>query len=268
VAFPLERLDDRAAGQIMQGVAVAGVVVALVGAIVGWNLVGRLDSAAGDTLGLTATALVTIDETIAVADDVVGSTVDALEAVELTLAELVNAAESTQPLLESLAELGAETAPNLESATDTLRSLQGVGATIDRLLVTLGGLPGVPAYNPDTPLGQQFGALADDIEPLAATLRETSDRIGPTVDSTAELQARVADLEAAVRAVREDLTRSDALLSEYAATASSARALTDTTGRGLSREVAAARVLVLLAAVTFAAAQIVPYWFGRELRAR
>jgi ABC-type transporter Mla subunit MlaD len=265
---PLDRLDARRAGAIMQGTAAAGLVVALIGVIVGWNLVGRLDSAAGDTLDLTIEALTTIDNTIAVGDDIVTSTVDALEAVELTLAELVRTTDATQPLLESLGQLGADTAPNLESVADTLRTLERLGATIDSFLQTLSALPGVPNYDPDTPLSVQFGALADDIEPLAETLRETAEQVGPTMDSTAELRDRVAELEGAVRAVRKDLARSDELLSNYAATVSSARVIADSTSAGLGRDVAAARTLIVMAALTFAVAQIVPYWFGRELRAR
>src|SRR5690606_29531672 len=102
------------AGRIMQGVAAGGIAVALIGALVGWSLVGRLDSAAGDTLALTEEALVTIEDTVVVVDEVVGSTVEALSAVELTLSQVVSTAEDTQPLLESLADLGLEVAPNLE----------------------------------------------------------------------------------------------------------------------------------------------------------
>jgi methyl-accepting chemotaxis protein len=268
MSSPFDRIDDRTAGGVMIGVAVAGIVVALLGAVIGWNLVGRLNAAAGDTLTVTTDALTTIENTIEVSDDVVGSTLEALEAVELTLSELVGAVETTQPLLESLGDLGEEAAPNLESASETLRSLEEVGDTIDGLLITLGGLPGVPRYNPDTSLGEQFGQLADDIEPLADTLRDTADGIGPTVEATADLQERLSILEGAVRDVRQDLTRSDDLLSEYSATATAARQVTEDTGRNLSTDVAAARVMIVLAALVFAAAQIVPFWFGRELRAR
>lgn len=268
MSSPFDRIDDRTAGSIMIGVAAAGVVVALLGAVVGWNLVGRLDAAASDTLTVTTDALTTIENTIEVSDDVVGSTLEALEAVELTLSELVGAVDASQPLLESLGELGEEAAPNLESASETLRSLEDVGDTIDGLLITLSGFPGVPRYSPDTSLGEQFGALADDIEPLAETLRETADGIGPTVEATADLQERLAILEGAVRDVRQDLTRSDDLMSEYSATATAARQLTEDTSRGLNTDVVAARVLLVLAALVFAAAQIVPFWFGRELRAR
>jgi ABC-type transporter Mla subunit MlaD len=264
----IDRVDERTAGNVMQGVAAAGVLIALLGAIVGWSLVGHLDSAAGDTLAITGEALVTIEETVAVADDVVASTLVALEAVELTLSELVATTESAQPLLESLAELGDEVAPNLESATDTLRSLAEVGALIDRVLVTVGNLPGTPSYDPSVPLSQQFERLADDIEPVADTLREVSANLGPTVDSTAELQARIAELETAVGAVRVDLARSEALLSEYAETARGARVLAERTETDLSGDVTLARLLVVAAALVFAAGQVVPFWYGRELVAR
>jgi ABC-type transporter Mla subunit MlaD len=264
----IDRVDDRSAGRVMQGAAAGGVIVALVGAIVGWNLVGRVDAAAGETLALTGQALVTIEETVAVADDVVASTVVALESVELALAELVATTEAAQPLLESLAELGTEVAPNLESATDTLRSLAEVGGVIDRVLVTVSAFPGTPAYNPSTPLSEQFDRLADDIEPVADTLREVSDQLGPTVDNTAQVQARLATLEAAVRDVRQDLARSDELLSEYSETARGARVVADRTRSGLAGDVTAARLLVVAASIIFAVGQLVPYWYGRELVAR
>lgn len=263
-----ERLDPHTAGRIMQGVAGAGVAIAIIGAVVGWSLVGRVDAATGDTLALTEEALVTIEDTVVVLDEVVGSTVGALAAVEGTLSQLVTTAEDTQPLLESLADLGSEVAPNLESATETLRALEGVGATIDSLLSGISSLPVVPSYDPDTSLSEQFGRLADDIEPLADTLRETSDRIGPAAEGTEDLQGRLTELEEAVAAVRRDLAESDALLTEYRATARDAAAITTRTGSGLGRDVFATRVLILLGALTFGVAQIVPYWVGTELVGR
>lgn len=264
----IDRLDPHTAGRIMQGVAGAGVAVAIIGAVVGWSLVGRLDSAAGDTLALTEEALVTIEDTVGVVDQVVGSTVDALAAVEATLSQVVATAEDTQPLLESVADLGNEVAPNLESATQTLRSLEDVGDTIDGLLVALSSLPVVPDYDPDTSLAEQFGRLADDIEPLAATLRETSDRLGPAAAGTGDLQARLVELEEAVADVRADLGASQALLTAYETTARDAADLTRRTGSGLGREVAAARVLIILGALVFAAAQLVPFWVGSGLVSR
>lgn len=264
----IDRLDPHTAGRIMQGVAGAGLIIALVGAVVGWSLVGRVDDATGDTLALTEQALGTIEDTVVVVDEVVGSTVEALAAVESTLAQLVTTAGDTQPLLESLADLGLEVAPNLESATETLRSLQDVGATIDSLLGGLSALPVVPRYDPSTSLSEQFGRLADDIEPLAQTLRDTSERIGPAAEGTGELKERLADLEDAVGRVRTDLAQSEVLLGEYRATARDAAAITSRTGSGLGRDVFATRILILLGALTFAIAQIVPFWVGTELLAR
>jgi hypothetical protein len=263
-----DRLDDRAAGRLMVGVAAAGVVVALVGAIVGWNLVGHLDSAAGDTLAVTEQALVTIEETVAVADEVVASTLDALVAVEAALDEVGDTTDSALPVLESLARLGEEVAPNLESATGTLRSLADGAEVVDRVLGTLGRIPGTPAYDPDTPLAEQFTRLADDIAPVADTLREVSDELGPALDDTDDLRQRLTDLQIAVGGVRVDLARSDALLSDYATTAEEARGLAQRTSRDLSGDVTTARLLVLAAALVFAGSQLVPYWYGRELIGR
>lgn len=264
----IDRVDPTTAGRIMQGIAGAGLAVALAGAVVGWSLVGRLDSAAGDTLALTEEALVTIEDTVVVVEDVVGSTTGALASVEATLAQVVDTTEDAQPLLQSLGDLGMEVAPNLESATETLRTLEGVGGTIDSLLAGLSALPVVPRYDPDTSLSEQFGQLADDIEPLAETLRETSEQIGPAAEGTGELQARLTELQEGVAEVREDLAQSEALLAEYRATAGSAASIATRTSKGLERDVVAARILILLGAATFALAQIVPYWVGTELVAR
>lgn len=263
-----DRLDDRTAGRVMIGVAVAGVLVALVGAIVGWRLVGHLDSAAGDTLAVTEDALVAIEDTVQVAEEVVASTLVALDAVELGLGEVGTTTESARPLLESLGRLGDEVAPNLESATGTLRSLADGAALVDRVLSTVGSLPGTPNYDPSTPLSEQFERLADDIEPMADTLREVSEDLGPALDDSVALQQRIADLETAVGDVRDDLARSEALLSDYAATTQDATALASRTRNELDGDVTVARLLVLAGALVVAAGQLVPYWYGRELIGR
>ena len=93
----LDSVDtQRRAGRVMLGVAAVGVFVALVGGVLGWQFVGRLDSTGGETLEVTVETLDTLSDTIDLADGVLGATVAALDSVGVTLEALDDGAVREQ----------------------------------------------------------------------------------------------------------------------------------------------------------------------------
>lgn len=267
--FRLVALDSadaqRRAGRVMLGVAAVGLIVAAVGGVLGWQFVGRLDSAGGETLDVTVETLDTLSDTIELADGVLGSTVAALEAVGTTLDALVASFDSADAVIGEVGSLAGTAAPALADATSTLRDLEGVGATIDAMLEQLSDLPLAPNYNPEAGLGESIGSLADTLEPLSEEFSDTSAEVTGFSEDLTVLRASLEELDTTIADVNAQLSGTDAVIDDYRLRVTEARDLADETAAGIESDTRWMRLLIVFGALNFAVGQIVPWWIGREL---
>lgn len=267
--FRLVALDSvdaqRRAGRVMLGVAAVGLFVALVGGVLGWQFVGRLDTTGGETLDVTVETLDTLSDTIDLADGVLGATVAALDSVGVTLEALVDSFESADSVVGELGSLAATAAPALSDATATLRQLEDVGTTIDATLEQLSDLPFAPNYDAGAGLGASIGSLADTLQPLAEEFATTSTEVAAFSTDLTELRVAIEELDVTITDVNTELSGTDAVIDDYRDRVADARRLADETASGIDSDARWMRVLIVLGAVNFAVGQIVPWWIGREL---
>jgi hypothetical protein len=255
----------RRAGRIMIGVGIAGLLIAVFGTIVGWIFVGQLATASDDTLDVTLQSLDAVDDTIDLADDVLGSSVDAVDALAGSLAAGAGSFGAGTQAIDEIAGLAVTLGPSLEDAGRTVRRLEGIGNDLDSLLGALSNLPLTPDYNPDAALGETFGQLADTLEVLPAQLESTSTSLTDFTGSADELQQQLDDLAASVVTIGDDLRDTDALVDQYRASVTEARALALSANDDLDTGATLMRILLVLGGVTLLFGQIVPLWLGRSL---
>jgi methyl-accepting chemotaxis protein len=249
----------------MIGVAAAGVVVALVGTVAAWRLVGQIDDSATDGVAATLRTLDTVDGTIDLAERLVDGIDDTLEQVETGLDDVAMLAENSNVLVADVADLADQVAPGLRRATGTLRTLEGVGGTVDGFLGGVSRLPLAPEYDPRSGLGPTIGALADDLEPLATSFEETATSLRAVSEDSGRLQADLDALARSVATVSEQLDGSAALIVQYRSGTDEARRIALDARDDLAADRTLTRLLIVLGGLTFAAGQLVPFWVGREL---
>jgi hypothetical protein len=263
------RISDRAAGTAMLIVGGFGVLVGLIGIVVGRQLVTELEQSVDESLVLTTEALESVGDTIDVARRVVDTVDDALSTVGDVTTEITGSLEAAQRVLAQVASAtGGQFPDGLESVTNTLPTLVGAAGAIDNALRLLSQAPFGPDYDPAVPLDDALRPLADTLTPIPDQLREISADVGELAGSAEELRDAVDRLAGNVQAVSVDLAEADALLDRYAATAGEAQTVAEDARSDLSDQSDTARLLVTLLGLAFAAGQIVPLWFGRELRSR
>lgn len=256
---------QRRAGRVMVGVAIVGVVVALVGAIVGWQLVGQIDSTTRDTLDVSVESLDSLADTIELADGVLTSTTESLDAVVSTLTSVAASFDSATAVLTEFSTFAETAGPALQDTTETLRELEDVAATVDQALAAVSNLPIGLDYDPEAGLGETIGSLADTLEPLSAQFTSTADEIARLNEDIETLRTDLEALNVTVTEVNEELADTDVLIEEYRINIARARALAVATRDDVRGDAGWMRLLIVLASVNFAIGQIVPLWFGREL---
>jgi ABC-type transporter Mla subunit MlaD len=263
------KVSDRAAGTAMVVVGVFGVVVGLIGIVVGRQMVTELERAVDDSLVLTAEALDSVGATIDVARDVVGTVDDGLATIGDVTVEVAESLDATQRVLARVGTAtGGQLPDGLERVTGTLPTLVSAAGAIDDALRLLSRAPFGPDYDPDVAFDDALRPLADALTPIPDQLREMSSDLGELAGSAGALRDSIDRLSGDVERVAGDLAEADVLLDRYATTATEARAVAGRTRTDLGGQSDAARLLVTLLGLAFAAGQIVPLWFGRELLTR
>jgi hypothetical protein len=255
----------RRAGRALVSLAAVGAVTALVGTVVAWRLLGNVNDATSDSLDVTIEALDSLEDTLDVAEELVGSTTTSLAAVEANLEALDESFTTGSAVVGDAGELTGSAEPALRNVAATLRQMESLGEQIDGLLVIVTSLPLAPDYNPDNGLGPTLGQLAEDLEPLPDAFGSTSDSLARFEESLATQQSEVATLAESLREVNLSLDGSQELLAGYRTQVAEARELAVGSRNDLDRDQLLLRLVLLVAGLQFALAQLVPLWLGWQL---
>jgi hypothetical protein len=259
------RIRPEVAGRIMVTVAAVGVLVGLAATVVGWRLAGHLFDGVDDSLAVATQSLESVDESITVIETIVDDVRDGVGTLDTTVADVVTLTETSATVIDDLVTQVPAIADGIESIRDGVAGIGDAGSTIDRTLESLDDLPGVPDYEPAQPLGETIESLVVDLDALAGALRSldqgTQDfdaAVDPLVEDLRQARADLAELD-------RSLAASSVLLEQYRRSADQATDISVRTRSGLSDDVVATRILIVLGGLLFVVGQIVPYWMGRTI---
>lgn len=249
----------------MVGVAGVGVVIALVGTIVAWQLVGRLDDSSRQTLTVTIQTIDSIEDSLDLAADVITATTDSVDAAADSLDALDESFDAATGVVEEIDDLTEVVGPTLEEAAESLRQLEGVGDGIDDLLGDLSSIPFGPDYDPERGLGETIGDVATELEALPAEFEQTSTDLDTFETSVGDLQVEIAVLAESVGDISAELEGSDTIVDQYRTNLADARSIAVETRDDLDSNVGLMRIILLIGGLNLAVGQIVPFWLGRSL---
>jgi methyl-accepting chemotaxis protein len=251
----------------MVTIAAVGVVVALLGTMVAWRLVGELHHTVDDSLLVTNEALATIEDTVVLADAVIADVSAALVTLDATLVRVEQGVGDARPLIDDVGQLSSDVPQALGQLQRTLAGVGSAAGEIDAVLAQLSALPFGPRFDPQATLSGQIDRLSDDLDPIIDTLETTSADVEQLAASTETLQDDIAALSADVTAISGNLQESARLVTSYRDQATRAATLAADSRADLEGNVRAVRLLIVVAGLLYAASQFVPLWVGAELLA-
>lgn len=255
------------AGRILLGIGAVGLVVSLLSVVVGLRFLGHLDRALEDSVGVAGQAIDALGSTVEVAGSTLTGVTEILEGTADTTRDLAEALRDAEAVLRATADLSEDQiAGSLDAVDDTLPTLIQVAAVIDRTLSALSSLPLGPDYDPTErfddslrAIQQQLDGLPDALREQAVLIRDGSRDLRTVRVGTGAIAADLDDLHATLDASAQ-------LVEEFAETATNARELLGGDRRGIDRQLAFARILVVLMGLTLAAGQVLPLGVGWLLR--
>lgn len=246
------------AARILTGIAVAGVIVSLIGAVVAWQLVGQLSRTTDRSLVLAGEALVTLEATLDLTEDVIASLDDTLEGVADTIALTANGVGDASAVAVATGEVLAVVGPRLEGIEGAIGSIAEIAGTADNVLRQLSRLPLAPSYDPDREIGDELRGLGTDLGSVGRSLQTASSELLELGGSTDELVAELRSIGTDVTRLRTSLDGTGTLLDAYRFTVQGSAALAQEAQDDLDRDLRMTRLLIVLLAVTFAIGQATP----------
>ncbi len=170
------------------------VVLAVLGGIIGWVALGRLELGAGDALGNTTDVLTTIEQSIDGSAETALATADALDAAAASLEQAGETSAATSEVAADMAEITATLPPTIIAVSTGLEqideSIASVNGILDAIPLVNGQIERIDARLTDTqPL---LDDLAEAEESLTELSAETA-RFGPESDALAAELNAVAD---------------------------------------------------------------------------
>ena len=162
---------------ILRSIAVAGVLVAIIGTIVIWVFLSDLEDTTDRSLLIGEQATVTLNETIDVAEQVLDAVDDGLVTVAVdTVDARRRAAVDGRPGGGDRFAVGDAARPASTTSTPRWRRWSSLGETVDSTLSALSSLPFGPDYDPDVPFPEAVADLRTALDPIADDLTTISDR--------------------------------------------------------------------------------------------
>ncbi|HVM14336.1 MAG TPA: hypothetical protein VM287_08395 [Egibacteraceae bacterium] len=171
--------------------------------------------------------------------------------------------EDAETALGATADLSQDqVAGSLEAVEQALPTLIEVGALMDRTLSALNVVPFAPEYRPVEPFDDSLRSLQRAMEGLPDDLREQAALIGDGRESLGDVREGTVAIADDLGDLHAQLSSALHLLRDYATTAGEAGDLMGDSDVRLSRQLAAARILVVVLGASLLVGQLVPLGIG------
>lgn len=195
----------RLLGILVMLAGMIGLVLAVAGLVGVWRAKPAVVDYATSTLDTLQGSITTSQEVMVVTEDALGATVGSLEALSVMLTSTAASVDDTAPALDRVNVMMSTNLPAiLEAANESLRAAQQAAVVLDSTVRSLeafqlamgavpllSGLVEAPEefYNPEIPLDQSLGEVADNLESLPEMFVDISADLDRADDNLATVQS-------------------------------------------------------------------------------
>jgi uncharacterized phage infection (PIP) family protein YhgE len=253
---------------VLRSIAVAGVLVAIIGTIVIWVFLSDLEDTTDRSLLIGEQAALTLNDTIDVAEQVLDAVDDGLVTVQSTLSTLDEVLQTTAGVAEATGSLSSTLPESFDNIDAALATVERLGETVDSTLSALSGLPFGPDYDPDVPFPDAVADLRSALDPIAQDLTSISTELQNFASGSGDMTSQIDSLQSDVRRTRAALSGTDDLLAEYREATTEAGLLAAETRDQLSGSMTRMRIVLIALAALLALSQFVPWTLAALIETR
>jgi prefoldin subunit 5 len=162
--------------------AIGGLIFSIAGLVLIWQYKPAITEGLVNGVGLLGSTLETTSQAMDVTKQSVVAAVDTIGTLQTTIETASKTLESTGPMVDSVATIMEVQLPNtIESVEKSLRTAQQSAAVIDSVLTALEATPLISiGYNPETPLNEALGQVAENIQDLPNAFLDMTKKLQTT----------------------------------------------------------------------------------------
>ena len=246
------------------GAGLVALVASLTGLVVGWLVVGSVSADLADTVGLSRSALLAIEETLVVIETFGADVDDGLIAAADSIGAASAAADTAAGRLEDVADfLEGDLQADIEALRGSMpAAIQAAGAIDDTLRAL--SFFGVD-YDPDEPFDVSLMAVEAALADLPSQLSAQAGTIRDLVPSSRQFATDAATLAGSLSSLSLNLASTQEVIASYRDTLDQAQEVVDDTGSSLADNTSLLRLLILTMSLAGVAVSIALIVLGRRI---
>jgi methyl-accepting chemotaxis protein len=199
--------------------SILGLVVSIAGIYLIWQIQPTLSSNLQNMLQLISQTLDTTGQGLVVTQQALKSSVDTIGNLQSTIETTAKTIGSTNPMIDEISSMMAQDLPDTILATQSsLKTAQQSAQVIDGVLGTLSSIPLIGAgigYNPEVPLSDALGQVADSLEGLPESLSNMEESLKNTQSNVETFQTDLEVMATSVSQIQKSVAQYDQVINGY-----------------------------------------------------
>jgi peptidoglycan hydrolase CwlO-like protein len=211
----------RIIGVLLILAAIGGLIFSIVALSAIWNAQTAMTTGLQNTLDLLGQTLSTTSQGLVITRQSLQNSVELIGNLQATVETTAEAIGSTNPLVDEIARLMKDDLPTTIRAVQTsLRTAQQSAAAIDTVLGALRGIPLIGSsigYNPEVPLADALGDVAESLESLPDSFLAMQDNLKNTQSNLQTFEADLTVMADSVGQIQSSVAQYDQVIGGYQA---------------------------------------------------
>lgn len=199
--------------------SILGLVISIAGIVTIWRVEANIGTALQSSVDLLVGTLETTGQGLSVTQDALKASVQTISAMADTVQTIATTVQSSTPMVDQISVMMDKDLPDAISAAETsLRSAQQSAAVIDSLLSTLSGLPLIGSslkYDPQTPLSESLGEVADSLQDLPDSLTKMHASLQSTTSNLETFHTDLTTTSLAIRDIETSVANYGSVIGAY-----------------------------------------------------
>ncbi len=260
---------------------VLGLALSLAGLVGVWTSRPAVASFVDTTIQTLDSSITISQDTMKITAQALGATVESVDALSVMLSATAASVEDSQPVLNNLNQfLGVELPATMQSASNSLQTVQrgadvldGAIRSLDSFRSMMSAVPFLGAsfdqpaesYDPDVPLSESLGEIADQLESLPDMFVEMAADLEKTDDNLVTIQTSLVTMSDSVQTISSSLSEYETMVIQSKASMDNLKAILSNIQNNLDNILNTTAIVLSLAFFWLLAAQVVIFSQGWEL---
>jgi methyl-accepting chemotaxis protein len=199
--------------------AIGGLIFSIAGLVLVWRVESQATKGLQNFVDVLSQTLETTGQGLAVTQQALKSSVDTVSALQTTFQTTATTIKSSGPMVDEISKLMSEDLPKTVNSTESsLRTAQESAKVIDSVLSTLSSIPLIGSgigYNPQTPLDQALGEVADSLTDLPNSFTNMADSLKNTSSNLETFQADLTVMAASIGEIEKSVAQYESVVANY-----------------------------------------------------